>query len=63
MQETMNDAEFLYGSMIKDNYFHGKVLARKFRLLRISYTVFMVGLVVTVLGFLVSFIANPNPGI
>lgn len=63
IKETMNDTEYLYGSMIKDNYFHGKVLATKFRLLRISYTVFMFGLVLSVLAFAISIIFFPETSI
>lgn len=51
MKEMMKDAEYLYSSMIKDIYFHGKVLAKKFRLLRIAYTLFMIGMSVAVASF------------
>ncbi|MEL6627202.1 MAG: Pycsar system effector family protein [Bacteroidota bacterium] len=44
INEMMHDAEYLYGSMSKDIYFLGKVLARKFRLLRIAYNIFMYGI-------------------
>ena len=54
IKETMEDQDYLYGSMIKDNYFHGIVLAQKFRLLRISYTVFMFGLILTVIAFAIA---------
>jgi hypothetical protein len=52
MKEMMKDSDYLYNSMIKDIYFHGKVLAKKFRLLRIAYTLFMVGMSVSVLSFI-----------
>jgi hypothetical protein len=51
MKEMMNDNEFLYGSMIKDIYFHGKVLAKKYHYLRISYNIFMYGLIFAMLIF------------
>jgi predicted metal-dependent HD superfamily phosphohydrolase len=54
MKEMMKDGEYLYGSMIRDIYFLGVVLARKYKLLRISYNVFMYGLVVSTLAFLVA---------
>jgi hypothetical protein len=51
VREMMTDSEFLYGSMTRDIYFQGKVLGRKYKLLRISYTVFMFGFVLAVLSF------------
>lgn len=50
----MNDSDYLYGSMIKDIYFLGRVLGNKYRLLRISYNIFMYGLVLAVLAFIVA---------
>ena len=47
-------------SMIKDIYFHGKVLAKKFRLLRIAYTLFMIGMAVAVLSFVVALMLYPH---
>jgi hypothetical protein len=40
----MDDEEFLYGTMIKDIYWQGRVMSRKFRLLHISYNIFMYGI-------------------
>lgn len=51
MREMMKDADYLYGSLIKDIYFNGKVLARKYKLLRISYSIFMFGFVASIIGF------------
>lgn len=51
VREMMADSEFLYGSMTRNIYFQGKVLGRKYKLLRISYTVFMFGFVLAVLSF------------
>ena len=61
MREMMNDYEYLYGSMIKDIYFLGKVLARKYRLLRLSYTVFMFGFVSSIIGFLIATMTGYQP--
>lgn len=52
--EIMKDRDFLYGSMIKDIYFLGKVLGRKYQLLRVSYTIFMYGFVIAVLSFAIA---------
>ena len=61
MKEMMNDKDYLYGSMIKDIYFLGIVLARKYKLLRISYNFFMFGLVISILAFGVAFMLSANP--
>ncbi|MFC0264375.1 Pycsar system effector family protein [Fontibacter flavus] len=52
MKKMMKDADFLYSSMIKDVFYLGKVLAKKYELLRKSYTVFMYGLVLASLAFM-----------
>lgn len=54
MQRMMNDREFLYGSLTKDVYSQGVVLGRKYRLLRIAYNVFMFGIVVSVIAFVIA---------
>ncbi len=59
MKEMMNDKEYLYGSMIKDLYFLGKVLGRKYRLLRLCYTIFMYGLVIAVAAFIIALLTAP----
>jgi hypothetical protein len=51
VKQLMKDRDFLYGSMIRDIYFLGKVLGRKYFLLRISYTIFMYGLIISVISF------------
>ncbi|GGN02336.1 hypothetical protein GCM10010967_41210 [Dyadobacter beijingensis] len=54
MQTMMNDREFLYGSLTKDVYSQGVVLGRKYRLLRVAYNVFMFGIVVSVVAFVIA---------
>ena len=56
MKEMMKDKEYLYGSMIKDIYFLGVVLARKYKFLRWSYSIFMYGLIAAILAFADAFI-------
>ncbi|TXK36803.1 HD domain-containing protein [Pontibacter qinzhouensis] len=51
MHEIMRDKKSLYNNMITDIYYLGEVLDRKYKILRISYTIFMVGLVLTVTSF------------
>ncbi|MEM0939307.1 MAG: Pycsar system effector family protein [Bacteroidota bacterium] len=63
MKEMLQDADYLYGSMIKDIYFLGIVLGKKYRLLRVSYTIFMFGFVLSILGFIIAelFFKSPYP--
>lgn len=52
----MNNEKLLYSSLSKDLYYLGLVLAKKYRYLYICYNIFMVGLVIAVIAFIVSFI-------
>jgi len=54
MVKMMENSDYLYGSLIKDIYSQGIVLGRKYRLLRIAYNVFMFGIIVSVLGFILA---------
>jgi predicted metal-dependent HD superfamily phosphohydrolase len=49
--EMLRDPEFLYGSMSRDLYFLGKVLAQKYQYLSICYNIFMYGIIISVLAF------------
>jgi len=60
MLQMMEDRDFLYGSLIRDVYFQGIALGRKFRWLRWSYNVFMYGLIVSVTAFMVAALAFPG---
>lgn len=62
MKEMMKDADYLYGSLIKDIYYLGKVLGRKYRFLRIAYSIFMFGFVVAILSFIIAFRLSANTG-
>ncbi|WP_114783903.1 Pycsar system effector family protein [Botryobacter ruber] len=54
MHDIMRDKNSLYTNMVTDIYYLGEVLDRKYKILRISYTIFMVGLVLTVVSFAVA---------
>ncbi|HTH82808.1 MAG TPA: Pycsar system effector family protein [Mucilaginibacter sp.] len=54
MKSILTDQEFLYDSLIKDVYTQGIVLGRKYRLLRAAYNIFMFGLIVAIVTFIVS---------
>ncbi len=53
MFQMMDDNDYLYKSLIKDVYSQGVVLGRKYKLLRSAYNVFMFGIVVSVIAFLI----------
>ncbi|CAC9975600.1 HD domain-containing protein [Flavobacterium sp. WLB] len=55
MNEMMKDRDYLYSNMIKDLYYLGLVLQRKYNLLRIAYNLFMFGIIVTVIAFVIAF--------
>ena len=55
MNEMIKDKDYLLSAMTKDLYFLGLVLARKYKLLRITYNIFMIGIVVSVISFVIAF--------
>ena len=55
MRDLMMNQDHLYVNMVRDIYMLGRVLDKKFRLLRISYTIFMVALVLGVGSFVLGF--------
>ena len=58
ISELLKDKDYVYSSLTKDLYFLGKVLDRKYRILRLTYTIFMAGMVISVIAFAVSFKAQ-----
>lgn len=55
INELVKDKEYIYSSLTKDLYFLGLVLNRKYKLLRWTYTIFMIGMIVSVISFAISF--------
>ncbi len=53
--ELVKDKEYIYTSLTKDLYFLGLVLHRKYKILRLTYVIFMVGIIISVLAFAVAF--------
>ncbi|WP_138434924.1 Pycsar system effector family protein [Winogradskyella algicola] len=58
--EMVKDKDYIYKALTKDLYFLGKVLERKYRLLRITYTVFMIGIIISLISFAIAVKDNPN---
>ncbi|WP_062543286.1 Pycsar system effector family protein [Rufibacter tibetensis] len=55
MLQLMEDKDFLYLSLIKDVFSQGGVLGKKYKLLKIAYDVFMFGLIISVIAFVIAF--------
>lgn len=62
MIDMMNDNDYLYKSLINDLYYLGKVLDKKYKLLRIAYTIFMYGIIISVIAFVIAFEMMKNSG-
>jgi HD superfamily phosphodiesterase len=58
INELLKDRDYVYSSLTKDLYFLGKVLDRKYRILRWTYTIFVIGIIVSILSFAISFNAT-----
>ena len=58
MKEMLKDSEYTYSTMIKDLYYLGIVLEKKYRLLRITYNFFMFSIILSVLVFVWAFVKN-----
>jgi len=54
MNQMIKDKEYLYNTMTMDIYFLGVVLAKKYKHLRIAYTIFMWGLIISVIAFAIA---------
>ena len=55
IDELLKDRNYIYSSLTKDLYFLGKVLDRKYRILRMTYTIFVLGTIISIIAFGVSF--------
>lgn len=58
MRSMMRDTDYLYGSLIKDIYYLGTVLGRKYKLIRLAYNIFMIGIIVSVFAFAIAAFLN-----
>ena len=55
IDELIKDKEYVYRSLTKDLYFLGLVLNRKYNILRTTYTIFIIGIVVSIISFVIAF--------
>ncbi len=51
MSTMMRDPNYIYGGLIDDIYFLGKVLGVKYKIVSIAYIVFMMGIIISVIAF------------
>jgi len=56
VKEMIKDEDYLYGTMTRDIYYLGIVLAKKYKYLSHCYNIFMFGLIITVICFAVTFL-------
>ena len=63
MIEMIDNSDHLYESMIEDYYHLGKVLGEKYRRLRICYTIFMYGMIISVAAFVIAIALTPSSAV
>jgi len=59
MHKMMENSALIYSCLIKDIHTEGVVLARKYKLLRTSYNVFMFGTIVATVAFIIASLIQP----
>ncbi len=55
IDEILKDNDYIYEALTKDLYLLGIVLNRKYKLLRWTYTIFMTGIIISVIAFILAF--------
>lgn len=58
IDKMLNDRDYIYASLTKDLYYLGKVLDRKYTMLRYTYNLFMIGIIVSAIAFIAGFLAG-----
>lgn len=58
MKIMMDDADYLYSSLVTDIYQLGLILARKYWLIRLAYNIFMIGIIASVIAFALAVMFN-----
>ncbi|WP_055447674.1 Pycsar system effector family protein [Lacinutrix mariniflava] len=61
INEMLKDKDYVYSALTKDLYFLGKVLERKYKILRVTYTIFMIGIIASLIAFGIA--VKNNPGV
>ena len=55
LKDLIKNNDDIYEALTRDLYYLGKVLARKYKLLRMTYTVFLFGTIISVVAFVVAY--------
>nr|WP_297787117.1 Pycsar system effector family protein [uncultured Allomuricauda sp.] len=55
VEELVKDKDYVYNSLTKDLYYLGIVLNRKYKILRLTYNIFMFGIIISVIAFGIAF--------
>ncbi|SHI55682.1 HD domain-containing protein [Mesonia phycicola] len=55
INEILKDKDYVYEALTKDLYYLGIVLNRKYKILRWTYTIFMTGIIISVVSFVIAF--------
>lgn len=61
IEEMLKDKNYVYNSLTMDLYYLGIVLDRKYRILRLTYTIFVAGTIISILAFAISFYISGRP--
>ena len=61
MRTMMKDSDYLYTSIVQDIFHLGQVLGKKYKLIRLAYNIFMLGIIASVVAFSVAVIFNSDP--
>lgn len=59
IKQVMKDRDLLYSNIIQDIYYRGQVLGRKYHLLRICYSIFMFGVVISIVAYAIALLFFP----
>jgi hypothetical protein len=54
MLQLMDERQFLYLNLLRDNYTQGVRLGQKYKMLKMAYTMFMYGLILSIVAFVIA---------
>ena len=61
MRTMMKDSDYLYSSIVQDIFHLGQVLGKKYKLIRLAYNIFMLGIITSVIAFSIAALFNHAP--
>ena len=63
LHQVMSSQSFLYDTLARNIYAQGKILGKKFDFLRKAYSIFLFGLIISILAFMIAYFLRPLPGV